>query len=197
MRAPSSQHAAGTKIQQSKRELRATTKYIAISHCTFLSQNQNKNLFYSIMLPTLLNDASPSMSPTFLNDVSPSDEEQEHGLFTQPEAEAIGLTVELDPPKRKATTQGKNPNKKKQHCDISDADLDAQLKQVSAINANDSLLCAATKDNETKKVTKYFTMPVLGKKSSIWWESFAQFIPSKHPKLFTEYVMCLSHFKVD
>ncbi len=137
------------------------------------------------------------MSPTFLNDVSPSDEEQEHGLFTQPEAEAIGLTVELDPPKRKATTQGKNPNKKKQHCDISDADLDAQLKQVSAINANDSLLCAATKDNETKKVTKYFTMPVLGKKSSIWWESFAQFIPSKHPKLFTEYVMCLSHFKVD
>ncbi len=88
------------------------------------------------MLPTLLNDASPSMSPTFLNDVSPSNEEQELGLFTQPEAEAIDLTVESDPPKRKATTQGKTPNKKKQCCDISNADLDAKLKQVSAINAN-------------------------------------------------------------
>ncbi len=99
--------------------------------------------------------------------------------------------MESDPPKCKATTQGKNPNKKKQCCDISDADLDAQLKQVSTINANDSLLHAATKDNKTKKVSKYFTMPVLDKKSSIWWEGFAQFIPSKHPKLFTEYVMCL------
>ncbi len=59
------------------------------------------------MLPTLFNNASPSMLPTFLNDVSPSDEEQEYGLFTQPEAEAIDLTVELDPPKQKATIQGK------------------------------------------------------------------------------------------
>jgi hypothetical protein len=99
MRAPSSQHTAGTKTQQSKRELHATTKYVAISHFTFLSLNQNKNLFYSIMSPTLLKDASPSMSPTFLNNVSPFDEEQEHGLFTQPEAEAIDLTVESDPPK--------------------------------------------------------------------------------------------------
>ncbi len=136
------------------------------------------------------------MSPTFLNDVSTSDEEQEHGLFTPPEAEAIDLTVEMDPPKRKATTQGKTPNKKNQRCDISDANLDAQLKQVNAIKANDSLLHAATKDNKTKKITKYFTMPVLGKKSSIWWEGFAQFIPSKHPKLFTEYVMCLSFSKL-
>ena len=38
------------------------------------------------------------MLPTFLNDVSPSNEEQEHGLFTQPEAEAIDLTEESDPP---------------------------------------------------------------------------------------------------
>jgi hypothetical protein len=105
--------------------------------------------------------------------------------------------VESDPPKRKVTTQGKTSNKKKQHCDISDAGLDAQLKQVSAFNANDSLLHAATKDNETKKVTKeYFTMPVLGKKSSVWWEGFTQFIPSKLPKLFTEYVMCLSCSKL-
>jgi hypothetical protein len=119
--------------------------------------------------------------------------------------------VELDPPKRKTTTQGKTPNmkksdppkrkattpgkqtsnKKKQRCDISDANLDAQLKQVSPQNANDSLLRAATKDNKTKRVTKYFTMPLVGKKSLVWWEGFAQLMPSKHLKLFTEYVLCL------
>ena len=140
--------------------------------------------------PISVNDASPSVSPTFLNDASPSDEEEEQILFTQPEAEAeaIDLTVESDPPKQKATTQGKTPNteksdppkrkatnpgkqtsnKKKQRCDISDADLDAQLKQVSPQNANDSLLHAndsllhaATEENETKRVTKkYFTMPL-------------------------------------
>jgi hypothetical protein len=167
-------------------------------------------------LPTFVNNACPSMLPTtFLNDASPSNEEEEQRLFTQPEAEAeaIDLTVESDPPKqqgktpntkksdppkRKATTPGETPNKKKQHCDISDADLDAQLKQVSTKNANDSLLHAndsllhaATEDNETKRVTKYFTMPVIGKKSSVWWEGFAQLIPSKHPKLFTEYALCL------
>ncbi len=108
-------------------------------------------------LPISVNDASPSVSPTFLNDASPSDEEEEQILFTQPEAEAeaIDLTVESDPPKRKATIQGKTPNtkksdppkrkattprkqtsnKKKQHCDISDADLDAQLKQASEIDS--------------------------------------------------------------
>ncbi len=49
----------------------------------------------------------------------------------------------------------------------SDAELDAQLKQVSTFNANDSLLHAATKDNGSKKAIKYFTMPVLGKVSGI------------------------------
>ena len=101
-------------------------------------------------MPTFLNDECHTVLPTtFLNDASPSDEEEEEQrLFTQPEAEAeaIDLTVESnppkqqgktpnmkksDPPKRKATTPGKTPNKKKQHCDISDADLDAQLKQVA------------------------------------------------------------------
>ena len=62
----------------------------------------------------------------------------------------------------------------------------------SLLHADDSLLHAATEDNETKRVTKYFTMPILGKKSSVWWEGFAQLIPSKHPKLFTEYAVCLA-----
>jgi hypothetical protein len=108
-------------------------------------------------------------------------------------------TKKSDPHKRKATPPDKTPNKKKKRCDISDANLDAQLKQVSTKNANDSLLHAnnsllhaATEDNKTKRVTKYFTMPVLGKKSSVWWEGFTQLMPSKHPKLFTEYAMCLA-----
>ena len=57
------------------------------------------------MLPTFLNqDESPSMLPTFFNDASPSDEEQEQRLLTQPEAEAIDLTVESEFPTCKATT---------------------------------------------------------------------------------------------
>jgi hypothetical protein len=70
--------------------------------------------------------------------------------------------------------------------------MDAQLKQVSTFNANSSLLQAATIDEEgdteemPKKVTKYFTKPILGNKSSVWWEGFVQFLPSNHPKLFSE-----------
>jgi hypothetical protein len=73
---------------------------------------------------------------------------------------------------------------------------------VSAFNANNSLLQAATIDYEgdtekmSKKVTKYFAKPVLGNKSSVWWEGFEQFIPSKYLKLFSEYVMCLSCSKL-
>jgi hypothetical protein len=122
-----------------------------------------------------------------------SDEEEEH-LLTQPDAEAdkaeaIDLTVESEAPntkrsgpsKRKVITitpGSKTSNKKKQRSDISDADLDAQLKQVSTFNANDSLLHAATEDNESKKAIKYYSMPVLGKKSSKWWEGFEQLVPS-------------------
>ena len=189
---------------------RAARRDLVCCHCSFSfsSLNQNRNLFHFNMSPSPIsvNDASPSVSPTFLNDASPSDEEEEQILFTQPEAEAeaIDLTVESDPPKRKATTQGKTPNteksdppkrkatnpgkqisnKKKQRCDISDADLESQLKQVSPQNANDSLLRAndsllhaATEDNETKRVTKkYFTMPFLGNKSSVWWEGWVMFL---------------------
>ena len=136
-----------------------------------------------------------------------SDDEKER-LLTQPDAEAdkaeaIDLTVESEAPntkrsgpsKRKVITitpGSKTLNKKKQRSDISDADLDAQLKQVSTFNANDSHLHAPTadEDNESKKAIKYFTMPVLGKKSSKWWEGFEQLVPRKHPKLFTEYVLC-------
>ena len=105
----------------------------------------------------------------------------------------------LGPSKRKVMTitpGSKTPNNKKQHCDISNANLNARLKQLSAKNANDSLLHDPIEDNETKRererVTKYFTMPLLGKYPSVWWEGFAQLMQSKHPKLFTEYILCLS-----
>jgi len=109
-------------------------KFVATAHFSFSSLNQNQNLFHSNMSPspTFLNDACPAVSPTiFLNDASSSDEEEEQCLFTQPEAEAeaiddltAAITKKSDPPKRKATPPGKTPKKKK-HCDISDADLDA------------------------------------------------------------------------
>jgi len=61
-------------------------------------------------------------------------------------------------PSARQPLKAKPPTKKEKHCDISDANLDAQLKQVSTKNANDSilhaddsLLHAATEDNETKR----------------------------------------------
>jgi hypothetical protein len=110
--------------------------------------------------------------------------------------------VDSDPCKRKGTTQGDITSKKKQRPEISNANLAAHLKQVRVVNTNDSLFRAATKDKERdteetpRKVTKYITTPILGKKSSLWWESFEQFLPSKHPKLFSEYVMCSSWSKL-
>jgi hypothetical protein len=96
-----------------------------------------------------------------------SGDEEEQCLFAQPEAD--DLTVDLDSPKRKGTTQvNKQASKKKQHPDITNADLDTQLKQVSIFNANNSLLQAATIDKEgdteemSKKVTKYFPKPIHG-----------------------------------
>jgi hypothetical protein len=73
--------------------------------------------------------------------------------------------------------------RKKQRPEISNANLANQLKKVPALNANDSLLQATQvtdldhKDKEEDNdkmlaVTKYFTMPVSGKKQSLWWEGF-------------------------
>jgi hypothetical protein len=78
-----------------------------------------------------------------------------------------------------------------------------QLKKVPALNANDFLLQATQmtdldhKDKEedndkTLAVTKYFTMPVSGKKQSLWWEGFELFDPSQHPNLYSEHIMCLA-----
>jgi hypothetical protein len=118
-----------------------------------------------------------------------SGDEEEQRLFTQSEAD--DLTVDSDSPKRNGTTQrNKQTSKKKQHPDITNANLDARLKQMSAFNAKNSSLQAATIDKEedteemSKKVTKCFTKPVLGNKSHVWWKGFEQFLPSKHPSVF-------------
>ncbi len=47
-------------------------------------------------------------------------------------------------------------------------------------------------DDKMLKVTKYFTMSVSGKKQSLWWEGFELFVPSQHPNLYSEHVMCLA-----
>jgi hypothetical protein len=172
----------------------------------FIAKPTNKKIFFHFIMPTFLNKSSPSTglpksTSSNMNDAVLSAEE-EQGLYTQPEAEAVDLMVDLDSLKRKGITQVDNTSKKKQHPDVTDANLDAQMKQVSAFNANNSLLQAATIDEKgdtemmSKKVTKYFTKPILGNKSSVWWEGFEQFILSKHPKLFSEYVMCLSSSKL-
>ena len=157
------------------------------------------------------------MSPSPI--LSPSDEEEdkaeaidsdeeEERLLTQPpdaeadKAEAIDLTVESEaantkrsgPSKRKVITitpGNKTPNKKKQHSDISDADLDAQLKQVSTFNANDSLLHAATKATSPRKQSSTFPCPFWaishpngGRASNSWSQAN---IPSSSPNMSCAY----------
>jgi len=156
------------------------------------------------------------------NDLS---EEEEERLNTQPEEvilqggskrkgaiierqdtqpEAAHLSGGLDSHKRKSTSTLGKTSKKKKRPEISDANLAAQVKQVkaSAVNINDSLLrhqASATEDRETEVEhvpKKYFTTSILGKKHSVWWEGFRQFVPSKHPTLYSEYVMCESCAKI-
>jgi hypothetical protein len=159
-----------------------TTEIVLLPFFIFIANpSNNKSFSYSIM-PTFLHESSlftvssKPASNNMSNAVSSGDENEQR-LFTQLEADDI--TVDSDSPKCKGTTQvDKQASKKKQRPDITDAELDAQLKQVSAFNANNSLLQAATIDKEgdteemSKKVTKYFTKPVLGNKSSVWWEGF-------------------------
>jgi len=45
-------------------------------------------------------------------------------------------------------------------------------------------------DEAIKDVTTYFTMPITCSKQSLWWEGFELFVPTKHPGLYKEYVMC-------
>jgi hypothetical protein len=87
----------------------------------------------------------------------------------------------------------------RQRPEIFDANLAIQLEKVPALNANDSLLQSTQMtdlnhdDNvETIKVSKYFTMSVSGKRQSLWWDGFELFVPSKHPNLYSEHVMCLA-----
>ncbi len=80
-------------------------------------------------MPTFLHESSlftVSSKPASNNirDAVLSGDEEEQHLFTQPEAD--DLTVDLDSPKCKGTTQvNKQASKKKQHPDMTDANLDA------------------------------------------------------------------------
>ena len=63
-------------------------------------------------------------------------------------------------------------------------DLSLQATQAPDLSSNDS------SEEDVIEVTKYFTMDVTLKKVSARWEGFEQFIPSKHEKLYKEYVLC-------
>ena len=63
-------------------------------------------------------------------------------------------------------------------------DLSLQATQAPDLSSNDN------SDEDVIEVTKYFTMDVTLKRSSPWWEGFEQFIPSKHPTLYKECVLC-------
>ena len=94
----------------------------------FADSSKNKSFLYSIM-PTFLHKSSlftVSSKPASNNmsNAVLSGDEEEQCLFTQPEAD--DLMVDLDSPKRKGTTQmNKQASKKKQHPDMTDANLDA------------------------------------------------------------------------
>ena len=63
-------------------------------------------------------------------------------------------------------------------------DSSLQATQAPDLGSND---CS---DKDIIEVTNYFTMDVISKRSSPWWEGFVQFIPIKHPTLYKEYVLC-------
>ncbi len=129
-----------------------TTESVLLPFFIFIADpSSNKTFLYSIM-PTFLNESSlltVSSKPASNNmsDAVLSGDEEEQHLFTQSEADDV--MVVLDSPKHKGTTQvNKQTSKKKQHPDITNANLDAQLKQVITFNANNSQLQAATIDKE-------------------------------------------------
>jgi hypothetical protein len=63
-------------------------------------------------------------------------------------------------------------------------DSSLQATQAPDLSSNDS------SGEDVVEVTKYFTMDVSLKRSSPWWEGFEKFIPSKHPTLYKEYILC-------
>ncbi len=105
------------------------------------------------------------------SDEEVSSDEEEQGLFTQPDA--VDLTVMVDKEDEQCTTEvtskhgssqskkkhkgtmdgSSQSKKKKQRPEISNADLANQLKKVPALNANDSLL-QATQNKSTQASKK-------------------------------------------
>jgi hypothetical protein len=98
--------------------------------------------------------------------------------------------------KKKHTATSKSHQKRPA---ISDADLEKQvnrarhcsLQNVVDLSLQDTQAPDSDGDDEAiKDVTTYFTMPISCSKQSLWWEGFDLFVPTKHPGLYKEYVMC-------
>jgi hypothetical protein len=108
-----------------------------------------------------------------------------------------------DDQQSKQKKQRKLPAIFKKRPAISDVDLEKQLNRVRNATLQDNVVDSSLQatqapdlgsydcsDEDVIEVTNYFTMDVISKRSSPWWEGFVQFIPIKHPTLYKEYVLC-------
>jgi hypothetical protein len=108
-----------------------------------------------------------------------------------------------DDQQSKQKKQRKLPAISKKRPAISDVVLEKQLNRVRNASLQDNVVDSSLQatqapdlgsndcsDEDVIEVTNYFTMDVISKRSSPWWEGFVQFIPIKHPTLYKEYVLC-------
>jgi hypothetical protein len=99
--------------------------------------------------------------------------------------------------------QRKLPAISKKRPAISDVDLEKQLNWVRNASLQNNVVDSSLQgtqapdlgsndcsDEDVIEVMTYFTMDVMSKRSSPWWEGFVQFIPIKHPTLYKEYILC-------
>ena len=104
-----------------------------------------------------------------------------------------------DDQQSKQKKQRKLPAISKKRPAISDVDLEKQLNRVRNASLQDNVVDSSLhatqapdlgsndcSDEDVIEVTNYFTMDVISKRSSPWWEGFVQFIPIKHPTLYKE-----------
>ncbi len=163
----------------------------------FLRTIKQKNLFYSIMLPTFLNNTRPSsVFPKSISGNTRNTKVKDASVDSPPsvaqadvevvDVQVVGTTratEERSPHKRKSNYGDGNQKKQRRHAPILDTNLAMQVSQVSPEKIVDSSLrvtqaedVLVNKDGAngemTHQETKYFTIPVTCSKNSAWWEGF-------------------------
>jgi hypothetical protein len=191
-----------------------TTKCVAIIHCP-QNHKAKKTFFYSIILPTFLNDTRPSsVLPKSISGNTCNIKVEDASVDSPPsvaqadvevvDVQVVGTQQAIEerlPHKCKSNYGDGNQKKQWKHASILDTNLAKQVNQVSPENIVDSSLQATqaedvlvNKDGAngemTHQETKYFTIPVTCNKNFAWWEGFELFNPQKHPTLYKDNVMC-------